>query len=42
MASEHNVNITIPLRKDQFLSQGGLFPLVYAGKLTHIADLFQQ
>ena len=42
MSSEHNVNITIPLRKELFLGSGGLFPLVYAGKITHIADLFQQ
>ena len=42
MASEHNPNITIPLRKELFLNCGGLFPATYAGKITHIADLFQQ
>lgn len=42
MSSDHNVNITIPLRKQLFLAAGGLFPDVYAGRLTHIADLFQQ
>lgn len=40
MASEHNPNITIPLRKELFLNCGGLFPATYAGKITHIADLF--
>lgn len=40
MSSDGNINITIPLRKDQFLNSGGLFPDVYAGKITYIADLF--
>jgi hypothetical protein len=40
MSSEHNPNITIPLRKEFFLDAGGLFPDVYAGRLTRIADLF--
>lgn len=40
MSSDSNINITIPLRKDQFLNAGGLFPDVYTGKLTYIADLF--
>jgi len=30
----------IPLRKSGFLDCGGLFPIVYAGKITDIATLF--
>jgi hypothetical protein len=37
-----NVNITIPLRKELFLGCGGLFTDVYSGRLTSIADRFQQ
>ena len=29
MSSAHNVNITIPLRKELFINAGGLFPDVY-------------
>lgn len=42
MASEQKVDIKIPLKKGLFLNAGGLFPKVYYGQLTHIADLFQQ
>jgi hypothetical protein len=42
MASDHKVDIKIPLRKHLFMNAGGLFPYVYAGRLTHIADIFQQ
>lgn len=42
MSADQKVNITIPLKKEQFLNVGGLFPDVYAGRLTSIADRFQQ
>ena len=32
----------IPLQKSYFLNAGGLFPLVYAGKITEIASIFLQ
>ena len=37
---DKQVNVGIPLRKSQFEYSGGLFPSVYAGKITAIADLF--
>jgi len=39
---EINPNITISFKKSWFQNQGGLFPDVFKGKLTHIADLFQR
>lgn len=32
----------IPLCKSKFLDNGGLFPMVYAGKITEIANIFLQ
>ena len=32
----------IPLKKSFFLNAGGLFPMVYAGKITEIASIFLQ
>ena len=44
MSAEQEAKIKrgIPLDKNQFLDCGGLFPIVYAGKITQIAQLFQQ
>ena len=40
--SEAQIKKGIPLQKNQFLDCAGLFPVVYAGKITQIASLFQQ
>ena len=39
---ERQVKQGIPLAKGDFLDCGGIFPTVYAGKITNIASLFQQ
>lgn len=38
---EREVKKGIPLCKELYLEQGGLFPAVHAGKITHIASVFQ-
>ena len=40
--TEAQIKRGIPLSKNQFLDCGGLFPIVYAGKITKIAQIFQQ
>ena len=40
-AQEKLIKQGIPLQKSQFLDCGGIFPTVYAGKITEIASLFQ-
>jgi len=43
MASQTvNPNISISLNKAWFENQGGLYPDVFKGRLTKIADLFQR
>lgn len=39
-SEEKQVNKGIALKKNSFLDCGGLFPVVYAGKITEIATLF--
>ena len=41
-AQEKMIKKGIPLQKSAFLDCDGLFPIVYAGQITHIATLFQQ
>jgi hypothetical protein len=38
---ERDIKKGIPLCKELYLEQGGLFPAVHAGKITHIASVFQ-
>ena len=40
--TEAKVKKGIPLHKSYFLNCGGLFPSVYGGKITEIANLFLQ
>ena len=40
--NESQIKKGVPLYKSEFLDCGGLFPVVYAGKITHIASQFQQ
>ena len=39
---EKDIKKGIPLNKSHFINAGGLFPSVYAGKITEIAQTFQQ
>ena len=41
-APEQHIKRGIPLQRNQFMDCGGLFPIVYAGKITEIAQIFQQ
>ena len=41
-ADEKSIKRGVPLQKNAFMDCGGLFPTVYAGKITEIASLFQQ
>ena len=41
-ASESKIKKGILLEKNQFIDCGGLFTHVYAGKITKIAEIFQQ
>ena len=40
MTEAAKVKTGIPLNKSYFLNSGGLYPSVYAGKITEIASLF--
>lgn len=41
-AQEKQIKQGVALNKNDFLDCGGIFPAVYAGKITNIAGLFQQ